>query len=149
MKLPVMLSIRGKQTYIGQEPDVIELVTEGTLEQLDNGWELCYEESALTGLEGVTTNFRIEPEQIVLTRTGKLNSQMIFREGEVHESLYQVEFGALLICVMASRIRFDITADGGTVDLVYAIEIDQQMAGYNLFQIQVRENNRTEAEVLQ
>lgn len=138
MKLPVMLSIRGKQTYIGQEPDVIELVTEGTLEQLDNGWELCYEESALTGLEGVTTNFRIEPEQIVLTRTGKLNSQMIFCEGEVHESLYQVEFGALMICVMASRIRFDITADGGTVDLVYAIEIEQSSAGVIDYHMEIK-----------
>jgi len=129
MKKPVVLSIRGKQSYIGQEPDVIELVTEGVLEDVGGNWQLSYEESELTGLEGVTTTFLIEPEQITLTRTGKLNSQMVFREGEPHESLYRVEFGALMICVMASKISYSITAEGGTVDLTYAIEIEQSAAG--------------------
>ena len=32
MKKTVVLSIRGKQTYPQQEPEVIELVTEGTME---------------------------------------------------------------------------------------------------------------------
>ena len=129
MKHTVVLSIRGQQSYLGQEPDVIELVTEGTLEKLDDGWSLSYEESELTGLQGVTTTFRIESDKIILTRTGKLNSQMIFQEGEVHESLYQVEFGALMISVMASRMHVDITENGGVVDLTYAIEIEQSAAG--------------------
>ena len=61
MKTPVILSIQGRQTYEGQEPELIELVTEGTLEYRDGAWEIIYEESALTGLEGVTTTFRVEP----------------------------------------------------------------------------------------
>ena len=80
MKRTVVLSIQGKQHYDDQEPEVIELVTEGTLEFRDGGWDIAYEESALTGLEGVTTTFRVQPDQITLTRTGKLNSQMIFRD---------------------------------------------------------------------
>ena len=129
MKQSVVLSIRGRQSYQGQDPDVIELVTEGVLEHTLTGWELTYEESELTGLQGVTTTFSVEPDKITLTRTGKLNSQMVFQVGVVHESLYQVEFGALLICVMASRIRADITENGGTVDLEYAIEIEHSSAG--------------------
>ena len=104
MKQPVVLSIRGQQTYLGQDPEVIELVTEGTMEYRDGGWDLCYEESALTGLEGVTTTFRVLPDQVTLTRTGKLHSEMVFRVGEVHESLYRIEFGALMLSVMASRV---------------------------------------------
>ena len=50
MRLPVILSICGRQNYIDQEPEVIELVTEGTMENTGNGWEICYEESDLTGL---------------------------------------------------------------------------------------------------
>ena len=45
MKRPVMLSIRGRQSYEGQEPDSIELVTEGTMEFRDGGWDIAYEES--------------------------------------------------------------------------------------------------------
>ena len=50
MKKNVLLSIRGRQNYQGQDPDVIEMVTEGTLELRPDGWEISYEESELTGL---------------------------------------------------------------------------------------------------
>ena len=129
MKNKVLLSIRGTQHYEGQEPEVIELITEGTLEKRDNGWELLYQESDLTGLAGVTTSFLLEGDKIVLTRTGKLNSQMIFREGVLHNSLYEMEFGALMLTVCASRIHYELSLAGGTVDLVYGIEIEQTSAG--------------------
>ena len=129
MTKQVVLSLRGEQTYMGQEPDVIELVTDGTLKQVSTGWELSYEETALTGLEGVQTTFLLEKGCVTQTRTGKLHSQMIFREGVSHDSLYQMEFGALMIRVCASHIGWDLSFDGGTVDLKYAIEIEQNAAG--------------------
>ena len=129
MKSKVMLSIRGTQHYEDQEPEVIELITEGTLEKRGNAWELIYQESDLTGLAGVTTSFLLEGDKIVLTRTGKLNSQMVFQEGVLHNSLYEMEFGALMLTVCASRIHYDLSMAGGTVDLVYGIEIEQTSAG--------------------
>lgn len=129
MKQAVMLSIRGRQAYQDQEPDVIELVTEGVMEETNGGWNISYEESDLTGLGGVTTTFRVEPDKIILSRTGKLNSQMIFQEGMTHDSLYQADFGALMISVMATKISGDITPQGGVIDLVYRIEIEQSAMG--------------------
>ena len=129
MKVPVMLSIRGRQTYLDQEPDVIELVTEGTLEFLNGGWEIRYEETELTGLQGVTTLFRVEPNRIVLDRSGRLNSQMIFQKDVRHDSLYEMEFGALLISVCAKHITVQLDSCGGIVDLIYSIEIEHSAAG--------------------
>ncbi|MBQ5711510.1 MAG: DUF1934 domain-containing protein, partial [Oscillospiraceae bacterium] len=86
MRKEVILTIRGTQYYEEGQPEVIELVTEGTLELVDGGWEIGYEESELTGLLGVHTTFRVEEEKITLTRTGKLRSQMIFQIGVLHES---------------------------------------------------------------
>lgn len=129
MKKPVMLSIRGRQSYQDQNPEVIELVTEGVMDYVDEGWNISYEESDLTGLGGVTTTFRVESDKIILTRTGKLNSQMIFQEGMTHDSLYQADFGALMITVMATKIEGNITQEGGVIDLVYRIEIEQSAMG--------------------
>ena len=129
MKQQVLLSICGKQHYLDQEPEGIELVTEGLLEKTGSGWNLTYEESDLTGLRGVTTTFAVEPGKITLTRKGPLSSQMIFQEGVYHESLYQMEFGALMITVCASKIRYDISENGGFIDLTYAIDIEQSAAG--------------------
>ncbi len=133
-----MLTIQGCQYYPEMEPEVIELVTEGTLTWRDGGWEISYEESDLTGLAGVHTTFRVEPEQVSLLRTGKLQSQMLFREGEPHDSLYQMEFGALLITVCAKQIDANIGAAGGTVDLTYSIEIEHGAAGIVEYHLDIR-----------
>ena len=138
MKQAVMLSIRGEQTYADQEPDVIELVTEGTMEFLDGGWNIAYEESELTGLAGVFTTFRVEPGKVTLSRSGKLNSQMVFQQGTTHQSLYQMEFGALMISVKATNLFFDITPDGGVIDLIYDIEIENSAAGVVAYHLAIR-----------
>ena len=138
MKRAVVLSIRGTQRYEDQEPEVIELVTEGTMEFRDGGWDISYEESALTGLEGVTTTFRVQPDQITLTRTGKLNSQMIFRQGERHDSLYQMEFGTLMLTVEAKFMYFDILPEGGSIDLTYGISIENTQAGIIDYHLDIR-----------
>ena len=139
MKRNALLSITGRQTYPGQEPDVIELVTDGTVEQRDDGcWELRYQESDLTGLEGVTTSFLIEAGRITLTRQGRLRSQMVFQEGVRHESLYQMEFGALMMAVCANKVDYQLTEQGGTVDLLYTIEIEQTMAGFVDYHLDIK-----------
>ena len=129
MKQTVVLAIRGSQTYADQEPEVIELVTEGTMEFRDGGWDICYEESELTGMAGVTTTFRLEPGTVILERTGRLQSKMVFQQGIPHESLYQMEFGALMLSVKAEQVFFDIMPDGGVIDLVYSIVIENSEAG--------------------
>ena len=129
MERKVVLSIKGRQTYQDQEPDTIELVTEGTMDFVDGGWNITYEESELTGLEGVTTTFRVEPQKVTLIREGKLNSQMVFEEGIAHDSLYQMDFGTLMLTVKATRVYYDIVPDGGTIDLVYSIDIENSAGG--------------------
>jgi len=138
MKQEVVLHIRGSQTYDGQEPDVIELVTEGTMELTDGGWDISYEETELTGMDGVTTTFRVEPGKVILRRTGKLRSEMVFQEGVQHESLYQLDFGALLMSVTAKQVFFDIVPDGGVIDLSYSIEIENSAAGQVDYHLDIR-----------
>ena len=138
MKKMVNLSVCGRQYYPGQDPEVIELTTEGTMQWIDNGWEISYEESELTGLVGTTTTFRLEDGQVVLIRKGQGRSQMIFREGVPHDSLYQLDFGALLITVCAKQIQAQITEAGGTIDLVYSISIEQGEEGLVEYHLEIR-----------
>ena len=136
-EIPVMLRIRSKQRYQGVDPDSLELVTEGTLRQQDEIWVISYEESDLTELAGVTTVFKVGPRGMTLRRTGRLESRMIFREGVRHESLYQLDFGALMIAVTAQKIRYDLTEQGGTVDIVYSIEVEHSAAGVVEYHLEI------------
>ena len=138
MKKSVVLSIQGRQRYEDQEPEVIELVTEGTMEFANGGWDISYEESALTGLEGVTTTFRVEADKVTLTRKGALNSRMVFQQGVPHDSLYQMPFGALLLTVNATSVFYDIVPDGGVIDLSYEINIENTQAGVIDYHLDIR-----------
>lgn len=138
MENNVMLSIRGQQNYLEQDPELIELVTEGTLLPTEKGWRISYEESDLTGLAGVTTVFEVEQDCITLTRSGSLNSQMVFRKGVLHESLYQMDFGALLITVCATNVSYALTQQGGTIDLTYGIDIENTAAGVIEYHLDVK-----------
>ena len=117
---------------------MIELVTAGTMEKTADGWELCYEESDLTGMEGVSTSFLVESEKITLTRTGNLTSQMVFKVGIPHESLYNMGFGVLMITVNATKIRHELSAEGGWVDLSYGISIEQSAAGNIDYRLEIK-----------
>ena len=138
MKQPVFLSIRGRQSYPEQEPEIIELSTEGWMEFRNGGWDISYEESELTGLAGVTTVFRVEPGRVTLDRKGALNSQMVFEEGVAHDSLYQMPFGALMLTVKATFVYYDIVSDGGTIDLTYQINIENTEAGTIDYHLDIR-----------
>ena len=138
MKKEVTLAIRGSQRYQDQEPEVIELMTDGTMEFRSGGWDISYEETELTGMAGVTTTFRVEPGKVTLERKGALKSQMIFQENVVHESLYQMPFGALMLSVKATSVFFDIVPDGGVIDLSYNIEIENTQAGVFDYHLDIR-----------
>ncbi len=137
MKIPVMLKLSGRQNYLDQDPEIIELTTEGTLERNGDGWQICYEESELTGLKGVTTTFSILPGKVSLIRTGTLKSEMHFEVGQYHHSLYQMEFGALQITVYASQVDYELDENGGVLDLVYAIDIENTASGLIIYHLKV------------
>ena len=138
MKQTVMLSLRSRQSYEEQEVEELELVTEGFMEFRDGGWDISYVESELTGLEGVTTTFRVEKEQLTLKRTGQLNSEMVFRLGYAHDSLYQMPFGAFLMRVETLSLFYDIVPEGGSIDLAYRVTIENTQTGTVEYHMDIR-----------
>lgn len=137
-RIPVLLTIRSEQLFEGQEPDRMELITEGTLELLPDGLCFSYQETELTGMEGTTTSFQLCGTQVILSRTGTVNSQMVFEEGRQHTSLYETPFGELAVDVQTSRLRHNLTERGGLLDLQYSIAIEHAVTGRNAFRIRVQ-----------
>lgn len=133
----VIISIRGQQLFEEQEPDVMELITPGRLEQTEDGFTLSYQESELTGLEGTTTVFRIQGQQVTLVREGEVNSLMVFEEGQRHLSMYETPYGALSVGINTRRMKTDLSPSGGDIEIDYAIEVDHAVTGQNLFQIHI------------
>ena len=143
MEKSVILSIRGQQTFEdNSNPEVIELVTEGTLTGHENGnYTVRYQESELTGLEGTQTTILVEGSSVSILREGQVNSQMVFEEGRRHLTMYNTPYGALTMGVNTRKMKVDLDETGGCIEICYALEIDHAVAGENLFSVYVRTRN--------
>ena len=134
----VLISVRGEQYFDGVDPDATELVTEGLLQETEEGLLLSYEESALTGMEGTTTPFQVCGSQVILTRSGAVNSQMIFEEGRQHTSLYETPYGELSVDIQTSALRHNLGERGGIMEIQYSIAVEHTVTGRNSFKIRVK-----------
>ena len=137
-KLPVTLFIRGEQYFDDVYPDAAELVTEGTLELMEEGMRLTYQETSLTGMEGTTTTFEITGPQVTLRRAGTVNSQMVFEEGRQHTSLYETPYGELSVDIQTSALRHNLSDRGGILEIKYSIAVEHTATGRNSFKIRVK-----------
>lgn len=136
----VIISIKGSQSN-GKATDEMELVTEGKLVRRgDDSYTISYEESELTGLEGTTTVLHIDGPRVTLLREGAFNSQMVFEAGRRHLSMYETPYGSLSVGIDTRRMKNTVTEGGGDLEIDYAIEIDNLLAGRNIFRMNVRKD---------
>lgn len=139
MKKEVMISVRGEQYYQGADPDETELLTEGTLEALPDGWLLSYEESELTGMEGTTTTFTVGADEVTLRRVGTVQSEMRFKPGEISTSAYDTPYGTLTVEIGTRSLRAELGPRGGELEIYYSIAVEHQVTGENRFLVKVKE----------
>lgn len=139
----VIISIKGRQSGEGIDEEPIELVTAGKLEALGGAcYELSYQESEVTGFAGTLTTIQVEPRRVILQRVGAVNSQMVFEEGRRHLSLYDTPYGALSVGIHTRKLRSTLNADGGEVEVRYALEIEHGAVGQSVFHVNVRQAAR-------
>ena len=137
MQTNVVISLRGKQMYTDMESDRIELLTEGVMIWEEGVCTLMYLETELTGMGSSKTIITIRGEEVTMMREGEVCTQMVFRQGRRHLSLYHTPYGEMTIGVNARHVMVDMDENGGDLELDYDIEIDHSVSGRNVFAIHV------------
>lgn len=141
MRKDVIISITGCPDTGDGTPDAIELTTRGKLYRKNGKYFITYQETSLTGMEGVTTTVKLDGEQVILMRNGPVASHMVFQEGEKHWGIYQVEGQPMTVAVNAHKVAHTIDDRGGDLELDYSVEINHVLASHNLFFMRVRESS--------
>lgn len=134
----VIISIKSAQTG-EDESDAYEFVTNGKYKYEDTSCEFTYMESELTGLEGTKTTFHVDDRQVLLTREGTVNSQMLFENGQKHYFLYDTPYGSATMGVRTHNIKSGLNEHGGEIEFSYAVDVDSVTLGKNDFRINIRE----------
>lgn len=117
-------------TVSGSDDDgeAITLTTLGTLEDLENGWLLSYQETNLMDMSTANTLVLCEGTRVTVTRTGTLLSTMVFDEKETFMGDYPTEFGSFQMRLYASEVSIRRRGSMGHIRLVYEVNL-----GSNLF----------------
>lgn len=125
----VLLTIKGTNIENGKK-ELVEFVTEGRLQMKPGGYLLEYDETELTGEEGVTTKVLLENGSVTLMRNGEVDTHMVFKENQVFESNVSTPFGMIRMNVFAHHVESTLNDKSGLLDLEYEVST-QEMSTTN------------------
>lgn len=136
----VIIDIKGTQEVDG-ESDVVEVTTVGKMNVIAGKTYLKYDDSATTGVKGVSCVIKIDPEDnsVVMSRSGALNSRMYIKRGQRHICHYETGQGTLTMGIFGEMIKNDINADGGELFMSYTLDANCQLLSRNKVEITVKQ----------
>lgn len=135
----VIVTVTGTQVNEYGEADSQELVTTGSYFIKNGAYYIIYNESQLTGMEGTSTSVKAEQGVVTLNRMGTSQHRQVFEIGQRHRGSYVTPFGLMHIAVTSSRVEVSLTDSGGSINLEYILEVENQKVSDNKLTLTVRE----------
>ena len=133
----IKITLKSLSTPTGEAPDVIELITEGTLRSVTdaegrNGWEISYFDSEATGFQGSETIVSCFGEELAsMIRKGSTESNLIIEKGRKHHCHYGTEYGSMMIGIYTHRIINRLSESGGELYFKYTIDVNSVLISDN------------------
>ncbi|MGI5848453.1 MAG: DUF1934 domain-containing protein [Christensenellales bacterium] len=118
----VLLTIKGMQIDGGKD-NYVEFVTEGRLYKKESGYLIEYDESELTGIDGVTTTLVLEQGSVTLLRNGPIDTHMVFSKNSIYESNVSTPYGKLHLSIFAHHVESTFCDQGGSISLEYELNM--------------------------
>ena len=136
----VIIDIKGIQEVDGEE-DVVSVTTVGKMDVIVGKTYLRYDDSAATGMEGVSCLIKIDREDnsVVMSRSGALNSRMYVKKGQRHICHYQTAQGTLTMGIFGESVQENIGKDGGSLFMSYTLDVNYGMVSRNKVEINVKQ----------
>ena len=135
-----ILFTEGNGNNSGVSEDTIEMNTEGVWRLRDGRFEIAYDESELTGMEGASTIVSFdpaEPELVTMMRGGTVSTALIFEPHRRHICAYHTPFMPFEICVLAHKVDNHLTQEG-FLELDYVVELRGAQAERTRFRMDIR-----------
>lgn len=136
----IVLEIKSTQEIDGQS-DKTEFVSHGKYSYNENGVEVIYDESVALGVENVTTKLTVDNNGVVkIIRNNGDFGCLIVEEGQRHLCQYHTAYGNLMIGIYGNKVENMLDSDGGSLTLIYSIEVNSGLLSRNKVEIKIRED---------
>ena len=118
-----LITIKGTMEQDG-ERESVELMTRGKFVRRGSSYFIAYEETEATGYAGCTTTVKAtaDAREVVMTRFGKVPTQLVIEKGVRHICHYETGFGSVSLGVAADVIELDLTDAGGRLQFSYTLD---------------------------
>lgn len=117
-----------------------ELTTSGSLDFRPDGFTVVYNETD-EELKGCKTELKYSDGVIVMTRSGKYNTELIIEKDRRHTCFYATPYGELMMGVYTKNMFTDMNENGGTLRFSYTIDFNNDLASENDLEIAVAIKN--------
>ena len=113
-----------EENYLITIKGTVELMTRGKFVRRGSSYFIAYEETEATGYAGCTTTVKAtaDAREVVMTRFGKVPSQLVIEKGVRHICHYETGFGSVSLGVAADVIELDLTDAGGRLQFSYTLD---------------------------
>ena len=139
IKKDYVITVKGLQEYEDEGDNTdIEMMAEGDFVFEDGKYFIDYDETEATGMEGTSTTIEIDNEYVSLTRSGELNSTLLFIKGRQTTSYYDTPYGNIMMSINTESVDVDMNESGGRVSVKYRMSMNYLFSGTNTFEIHVR-----------
>lgn len=140
--LSVVLSIVGSQRDASGDTEEFELVTAGKYYRHADVDYFAYDESELTGMEGVRTLLKVYHDKVVLVRMGAVKQRQEFCIGMHNISNYETPYGVLSLGVRTKDLTIELCDGVGSMAIAYDLDIGGKWQSFNRLGICVREEKK-------
>lgn len=129
-KKEIKIRVVGTQIDEMGETNTIELTTDAKFFRKDKADYIVYEESQVSGMEGITTSLKIEGQRVSMVRFGGLNSNMVFDETSDHTLSYPTPYGEIDMVINTDKVDISIekSITGSKISLDYRLTLVENMA---------------------
>ncbi len=118
--------------------DLIEILTEATLEKFDDCFIINYDESEITEQKGSRTRLKIYKDNMLMTKVGLYSSKMEFQKGKKYSNLYSTPYGSFDLDYETVVFEYNLDEKGrGNVYVEYKITFADTDESYNKLNIDI------------
>ncbi len=121
------------------EPERTQIKTLGTLSVEDTQFDVSYEETEITGMEGSHTTVFFDlrrPETVTMLRTGQVSTALVFEKDKRHHCVYNTPYMPFEVVVRTLDVKNQLI-EKGLLDIDYIIEIRGARAERTKFSMRV------------
>ncbi len=137
----ITIKITGKQCFDDVEEDQMEFITDGRLYEKNGFCYLIYDESEISGLEGLKTTLKFDDKSLKMKRIGTNGpgTELYFEEGKRFSSVYDTPMGPMEIEVLTRSVKnlMDKESSKGKIDIEYDVSLGGVAEGKNKLIIDV------------